>query len=108
MVPGDHGTSRSVWSPKHDFESQMGDMMSQTQTISEPILALPARRRRFLAISPVRARRLRAGLTLADVAVAAGLTHNRLSVLERDPEVAIPGELQVVRRSIDRLAEARR
>lgn len=63
-----------------------------------------SRHRRGIApLTSVRAYRLERGLTLADVASRAGITTFRLSIVEREPDLARPGELEAHKRAIDEL-----
>jgi hypothetical protein len=60
--------------------------------------------RRFYPTTPTREYRLRRGVTLASAALAAGLPANRASLIERFPERARPGELDLLRAAVDRAA----
>lgn len=64
----------------------------------------PKRLREFPLLTEERAYRLRAGLTLQEVSIAAGLTLSRASLAERHPDRAKPGELAALRAAVDRLA----
>lgn len=65
-----------------------------------------ARRPRIFPASPLRIERLRRGVVLSEVARASGLSHARVSVLERDPSLAKPGEIEQLRRGLEHAAEA--
>lgn len=62
------------------------------------------RRSKLARLTAVRAYRLQAGLTLAEVALRAGISTFRLSTIERDPSTARAGEIEAHRRAIDELS----
>ncbi len=62
------------------------------------------RRRAFPELTELRAARLRRGLTLAAVAAQAGVSLTRASLIERDPSLARPGELDALRNTINAIA----
>lgn len=64
-------------------------------------------RRRMYPSTPLREYRLRAGLTLAEVAFRAGLSLSRASYVERDPEIARSGEAAALLQAIDELCRER-
>jgi hypothetical protein len=66
-------------------------------------MASPSRRRRFPALTPLRAERLRQALTIAEVASESGISSFRVSIIERDPDQATPEELGLLRQAIGRL-----
>jgi hypothetical protein len=61
-------------------------------------------RKKFPPMTGPREYRLRRGVTLAEAAVFSRLSMFRASVIERDPTVARPGELERLRRGVDRAA----
>jgi hypothetical protein len=65
-------------------------------------------RNRLSPLTAVRAHRLEHGITLFEAATRAGLTSFRVSVIERDPSTARPGELDVLRLAVDAIAAERR
>ena len=65
-------------------------------------------RSRLAPLTPVRAHRLTAGFTLAEVAHRSGLTSFRVSIIERDPSQAKAGEIDAHRDAIDQLLRERR
>jgi hypothetical protein len=66
------------------------------------------KRTRIAPLTPVRAYRLAAGVTLAEVALRSDINAFRLSVIERDPSQARDGELDAHRLAVDSLAHERR
>lgn len=58
-------------------------------------------RRTFFALTPLKARRLRHALTMAEVAVAAGMSLTKVSYLERDEAAGTAEERKRVRVAID-------
>lgn len=60
-------------------------------------------RSRIVPLTPVRAYRLTAGLSLAEVALESGLTTFRVSVIERDPSQARHGEIDTHHAAVDAL-----
>lgn len=64
-------------------------------------------RSRLAPQTAVRAYRLERGITLAEVALQSGVTSFRLSIIERNPERAKPGEIEAHRRAVDELAAVR-
>lgn len=65
---------------------------------------MDAKRNRLAPLTPVRAHRLQAGITLAEVARESRLTSCRVSIIERDPSQARPGEIEAHRRAVDTIA----
>ncbi len=61
-------------------------------------------RRRIPSLTEIRAERLRHSITLAEVALRANLSSYRVSLVERDPSRARPGELEALHRAIDELS----
>ncbi|MFZ2493908.1 MAG: helix-turn-helix transcriptional regulator [Thermoanaerobaculia bacterium] len=59
----------------------------------------------MFAITPLREKRLRAVLTLADVAAKAGMSLTRASIIERDATRAKGGELDRLSAAIDEIQE---
>ena len=66
-------------------------------------ITIDRKRSRIAPLTAVREYRLRAGVTLAEVAHESGLTSNRVSIIERDPAQARPGEIEAHRSAVDRL-----
>lgn len=64
------------------------------------------RRRVVYPQTPARLYRLERNVRLIEAAVAAGLSIARASIIERDPSLARPGELDDLRRAVDRVAAA--
>lgn len=62
------------------------------------------KRNRIAPLTPVRAYRLTAGITLAAVAQESGLTSLRVSIIERDPAQARPGEIEAHHQAVDVIA----
>lgn len=65
------------------------------------------KRNRLAPLTPVRAHRLEAGITLAEVAAHSCLTSFRVSIIERDPSQARPGEIEAHRAAVDAIAAQR-
>lgn len=65
------------------------------------------KRRQFFPMTALREMRLRAGLVLSEVARAAEMSLTRASILEREPSLSHPGELEALERAIRRLDEER-
>lgn len=69
---------------------------------------LPNRRRRaFMPLTEMRAARLRAALTLYEVAQASGISGTRLSMAERDVDSITPEEASRVREAVAKLVRER-
>lgn len=62
------------------------------------------KRNRLAPLTAVRAHRLTAGIPLAEVARESGLTAARVSIVERDPSQAKPGEIDAHRSAVDAIA----
>jgi hypothetical protein len=65
------------------------------------------KRRQFFPMTPLREMRFRAGLVLSEVARTAEMSLTRASILERDPGLAHPGEVEALERAIRLLAAPR-
>lgn len=65
-----------------------------------------ARVPRIFVPSPLRSERLSRRVALAEAARAAGMSLNRASIIERQPDVAKPGELDRLRAGVERAAAA--
>lgn len=61
-------------------------------------------RRRVFPPSEARIKRERLGVALSDAASKAGISMNRASVIERNPEEAKPGELEQLERAAAKVA----
>lgn len=61
------------------------------------------RRDRVISQSPTRRYRTEKGISLVDVSAVSGLSTFRISVFERHPELAKPGEIEAHRRAIDEI-----
>jgi hypothetical protein len=66
----------------------------------------PGRRRVVYPPTPARLYRLERNVRLIEAAVAAGISLSRASQIERDPSRARPGEIERLRRAVDRVADA--
>ena len=66
------------------------------------------KRNRIAPLTPVRANRLEAGVTLMEVAQRSGLTSFRVSIIERDPSQAKPGEIDAHRGAVEYLGRKQR
>jgi transcriptional regulator with XRE-family HTH domain len=65
------------------------------------------KRRRLMALTEIRAERLRRALTLFEVAQAAGISTYRVSCIERGVDDGTPEELHLMRAAIEKLARER-
>lgn len=60
--------------------------------------------RRFFPSTKPREHRLRTGIRLVEAALTAGISLTRASQIEREPELARPGELERLRAAVEKLA----
>ncbi|HUF11435.1 MAG TPA: hypothetical protein VMO47_19085 [Rhodothermales bacterium] len=60
-----------------------------------------------MMLSPIRAHRMGVDLRIIDVAANSNFSASRISILERFPSVAEPGELDRLQRAIDRIAASK-
>lgn len=58
-------------------------------------------------LSDIRAYRLRSGVRLIDLAVYSGISMTRASEIERFPERARAGEIEILRQTVDRIVAER-
>ena len=65
------------------------------------------KRNRRAPLTAVRAHRLKAGITLAEVALRSNLNSFRVSIIERDPSQARPGEIKAHRAAVDSIVADR-
>lgn len=64
-------------------------------------------RKKFYPAGEARSYRLTQGVRLIEIVGRTGLSLTRVSQLERNPELARPGELQIMKTAVDEIVSAR-
>ena len=81
------------------------------QSNAPKVAAAPKKREQRVRLAPLtqlRRYRLERAVSLADAASTSGISTARVSVVERDPALARPGEIDRLLRAVDIIAKARK
>jgi len=79
--------------------------MSSAQSSLDPSIPNSSRKMEPAPLTPIRIYRKQRhpGITLAHIYLATGISQNRWSKVERFPEQARPGEIQILRNAVDQV-----